>query len=153
TGGLRGKPLRHVLGIEASAFLSNHARKSPLRSLSLLAAPLIAIVLLTAPPAQAHHGFDAEFVAASPITLKGPISAVEWVNPHVWIHMTVAEPGKAPQDWMIEAYTPNRLLRWGVDKQSLAVGSEITVRAYLARDQRCLDSPMTHRPTCKAGGR
>ena len=49
-------------------------------------------------------------------------------------------------DWMVEGGTPNTLLRAGINRNSLPVGSEIRVRGYQAKDKRC-------RPACKANGR
>ena len=41
------------------------------------------IALLTATgPILAHHAFSAEFDAKAPVTLKGPVTKVEWINPH-----------------------------------------------------------------------
>ena len=80
------------------------------------------------------------------------MTTVEWVNPHTWVHLTVSEPGKAPQDWMVEGGTPNTLLRMGLDRNMLKPGTEIIVRGYQAKDKRCLESPVTHTPTCKAIG-
>ena len=38
-------------------------------------------------PVLAHHAFSAEFDANAPVTLKGPVTKIEWINPHAWIHM------------------------------------------------------------------
>ncbi len=122
----------------------------------LVAAGLGAIVLsagVAAQQAQAHHAFQAEFDGDAPVLLKGKVTTVEWVNPHTWVHLTVSEPGKAPQDWMVEGGTPNTLLRMGLDRNMLKPGTEIIVRGYQAKDKRCLESPVTHTPTCKANGR
>ena len=81
------------------------------------------------------------------------MTTVEWVNPHTWVHLTVADAGKAPQDWMVEGGTPNTLLRMGLDRNMLRPGTDIIVRGYQAKDKRCLESPVTHTATCKANGR
>ena len=44
----------------------------------------------TAVPVTAHHAFAAEFDADSPVEFSGTVSKVEWINPHVWIHIDVA---------------------------------------------------------------
>ena len=109
-----------------------------------IAAALSTAVALSA-PAWAHHAFQAEFDGNVPIMLQGKVTKVEWINPHTWVHMTVVTNG-TPQEWMVEAGTPNTLLREGLTRDSLKPGEEIIVRGYRAKDARC-------RPACKANGR
>jgi hypothetical protein len=93
-----------------------------------------ALTLAAAVPAPAHHAFGGEFDANRPVLLKGPIVKVEWVNPHAWIHMEVKQPDGTSDVWMIEGGSPNSLLRQGVTKNSLPIGTEIVVDGYQARD-------------------
>ena len=44
----------------------------------------LAGVLLAAAPLLAHHSFAAEYDAKKPIELKGTITKVDWMNPHVY---------------------------------------------------------------------
>jgi hypothetical protein len=59
---------------------------------------------------------------------------VEWVNPHAWIHVEVTKPDGTKEVWMIEGGSPNSLLRHGVTRDSLPVGTEIVVDGYQSRD-------------------
>src|SRR5580698_7104573 len=85
-----------------------------------LAAALIAAAAICA-PALAHHAFQAEFDGNQPIMLQGKVTKVEWINPHTWVHMVVVTNG-AEQEWMVEAGTPNTLLREGLTRDSLKPG-------------------------------
>jgi hypothetical protein len=85
-------------------------------------------------PLQAHHAFAAEFDARKQVTLKGAVTKVEWVNPHVWIHVDVKKPDGKVESWAIEAGTPNVLFRRGVTKQSLKSGTEVVIDGYQAKD-------------------
>ena len=99
---------------------------------------LFGICALTAGPALAHHAFGGEFDASRPVLLKGPVTKIEWVNPHAWIHMEVTKPDGSKEEWMVEGGTPNTLLRRGITKESLQVGTVIVVDGYQARDHSLL---------------
>lgn len=90
--------------------------------------------LATAAPVRAHHAFAAEFDENQPITLRGAITKVEWINPHTWIHIDVKDSSGKTVAWMLEGGTPNTLLRRGVDKNSLPAGTEIVVDGYRAKN-------------------
>src|SRR5215813_13640462 len=90
--------------------------------------------LFTALPLSAHHAFGAEFDAKKPIKLRGVVTKMEWINPHAWIHMDVKKPDGAVDEWMIEAGTPNTLLRRGFTKDSLKAGTEVIVDGYQSKD-------------------
>lgn len=106
-----------------------------LRIVMLVVGAVIAAIGLGRPVVlEAHHAFSAEFDANKPILLKGTVSGVEWVNPHVWIHVEVQTAGGKTEPWAIEAGTPNVLFRRGITKQSLKAGTAVTVDGYRAKD-------------------
>jgi Family of unknown function (DUF6152) len=89
-------------------------------------------------PAAAHHAFGGEFDASRPVLLKGKVVKMEWVNPHAWIHVEVTKADGSKEVWMVEGGSPNSLLRRGVTRDSLPVGTEIIVDGYQARDHTLL---------------
>ena len=99
-----------------------------------------------ASPASAHHAFSAEFDADLPIALRGPIIRVEWINPHSWIHLMHTNDDGTEQAWMVEGGTPNTLLRRGINRDSLQLGTEIIVTGYQSKDRLCS-------PECRGNGR
>jgi hypothetical protein len=99
-----------------------------------IAAGIVAVSALVAPTALAHHSFSAEFDSNKPVELKGTVVRVEWINPHTWIHIDVKKTDGAVERWMIEGGTPNTLLRRGLTKTSLPVGTEIVVDGYKAKN-------------------
>ena len=84
--------------------------------------------------ALAHHAFAAEFDASAPVELTGTVVRMEWVNPHTWIHIDVAQPDGSAQRWMIEGGPPTSLLRRGFTKRSLLAGTELFVEGFRAKD-------------------
>jgi len=102
----------------------------------------LALVLSSGATMMAHHAFGGEFDANMPVLLKGSITKVEWVNPHAWIHMqvkevTIAGQKKTPapgEVWAVEGGTPNTLLRRGITRDTVKIGTEIIVDGYQTRD-------------------
>ena len=98
----------------------------------------LAALCVSAVPAAAHHAFGGEFDANRPVLLKGKLVKVEWVNPHSWLHVEVTNAKGEKEVWMVEGGSPNSLLRRGVTKDSLKVGTEVVIDGYQARDHTLL---------------
>jgi hypothetical protein len=95
---------------------------------------VVVAALVAASSARAHHAFAAEFDAKKPVHFKGTVTKVEWVNPHVWIHVDVKNPDGSKQSWAVEGGTPNVLFRRGFTKESLLAGTEVEIDGYQAKD-------------------
>ena len=83
---------------------------------------------------DAHHAFAAEFDADKPVHLSGTISKVEWINPHVWIHLDVKGPDGETVAWAVEGGAPNAMFRRGWNMESIPVGTEVVIDGYRAKN-------------------
>jgi hypothetical protein len=102
----------------------------------LCALATLAAALLWVVPIAAHHSFAAEFDEKKPVTLKGKLTQLDWLNPHGWIHLDVTEPDGKVVNWAIEAGAPNALIRRGLRKTDFPIGSEIVVQGYRSKDDK-----------------
>jgi uncharacterized protein DUF6152 len=84
--------------------------------------------------AIAHHSFAAEFDAGKPVTLKGTVTKIEWMNPHTYFYLDVAGADGKVVNWGMEMGSPNGLMRQGWTRNTLKVGDQITVEGSQAKD-------------------
>jgi hypothetical protein len=96
---------------------------------------LVALLMLVPALLRAHHSFAAEFDGSRPIVLHGKVTNVDWMNPHVFIRLDVADAGGTVTNWTLESAAPIYLEHLGWTKHALKVGDTVTVRAYIAKDQ------------------
>ena len=91
-------------------------------------------LLAATAPMLAHHSFAAEFDGAKPVSVKGTVTKVDWVNPHSWIYIDVKGDDGTVVNWGLETGPPNILYRAGWRKDSVKPGDVINVDGFAAKD-------------------
>jgi hypothetical protein len=92
------------------------------------------LILAAAPALMAHHSFAAEYDAKKPVTLKGVVTKVDWMNPHVYFYMDVPDQGGKMVNWALEMGPPRLLEKQGWKRNTIKEGVEVIVNGTLARD-------------------
>ncbi len=115
------------------------------RSVAMLLAGLFATS-----GALAHHSAAAEYDLDKPVSISGTIKRVEWQNPHIWYYLDVKEKDGSVSEWGVSGGAPGQLMRRGITKDVLQIGTVVSVEGYLARDG---SKNMTGRRVTFADGR
>jgi hypothetical protein len=84
---------------------------------------------------MAHHSFSAEFDASKTFKFTGPVTKVEWMNPHTFFYIDVKDEktGKVT-NWAMEMGSPNGLMRNGWTRNTMKIGDVVTVEGSMAKD-------------------
>ena len=97
----------------------------------------MAIGLAATAASLAHHSVPGQFDTTKPMTLKGVISKVDWINPHIYIRLDVKEPDGTTSTWALSTLPTAMMRRAGLTKESLQgmPGEMVTITAIAARDE------------------
>jgi len=91
--------------------------------------------LATASVLSAHHSVAGQFDESKSVTLKGVISKVDWVNPHIYLYIDVKD-GNETVTWSLGTVPTAMARRAGLTKESISgkVGEVVTIDCIPARD-------------------
>jgi hypothetical protein len=85
--------------------------------------------------AAAHHSVAGQFDATKRTTITGVVSKVDWINPHVYIHMDVPDDKGAITAWRLESLPTAMLRKAGLTSEMLKGGGQkVTAVAIMARN-------------------
>jgi len=98
---------------------------------------LVATLVVVAGSVSAHHSVSGQYDASRPLTLTGVISKVDWINPHIYLHLDVKEKDGAVTTWTLSTLPTAMMRRAGLTKESLQgqPGEVVTINAIAARDE------------------
>src|SRR5690348_10877741 len=90
-------------------------------------------VLLGASSARAHHAFAATFDTSKPVVVHCTITKVELINPHSWFWCDEKATDGTMTNWGFEGGSPNSLIRHGVTKNTIPIGTELIIQGYQSK--------------------
>ena len=101
--------------------------------LSLL---VVAMGIAVSATLLAHHSVPGQFDMSKPVTLKGVITKIDWINPHIYVHLDVKDGGGTTSTWALATLPTAMMRRAGLTRESLQgkPGEEVTINAVPARD-------------------
>lgn len=85
---------------------------------------------------QAHHSFAGEFDDKKAVSLRGTITKIDWVNPHVFIYLDVKEDDGNVVNWTVETGSPLALTRSGWTREVYRIGDLVTIGGFRSKDAR-----------------
>jgi len=105
------------------------------KSKALVLGTVLCSLMLAAVQLAAHHSFAAQYDRNKQATLTGPVTKIDWINPHARIFMDVTDEktGKVV-NWEVELSAPAMLMRRGWTKAAVPIGKAVTVNGSLAKD-------------------
>jgi hypothetical protein len=94
------------------------------------------LVVMTA-TTSAHHSVSGQYDSSKPLTLTGVITKVDWINPHIYLHLDVKEKDGAVTNWTLSTLPTAMMRRAGLTREALQgkPGEVVTVSAIAARDE------------------
>ncbi|MBV8844355.1 MAG: hypothetical protein JO307_16230 [Bryobacterales bacterium] len=93
----------------------------------------LSLGLAASVPVAAQDAFSATYDNTRQVTLKGPITRIEWANPHAYVFLNVAGADKIVENWAVQIGNPLDLERDGWKRSTVKIGDVVTVDGYPAR--------------------
>jgi hypothetical protein len=131
----------------------------------IVSATAIGLVLCAVAP-SAHHSIAGVYDGSRQVTIEGVISRFQFVNPHPFMEVDVADGSGKAEQWTLEMDNRHELVEVGVTSETFKPGDRVVVRGnpahkpgprlYIRRLERAVDgllyeqrqqSPSITRPT------
>ena len=96
------------------------------------------VVLAAGSSVSTHHSVAGQFDVTRTITLSGVVTKVDWMNPHIYLHLDARDESGAVTAWALETLPTAMMRKAGLTKDHVTgkSGEVVTVTARPARDGR-----------------
>lgn len=91
-------------------------------------------VMMAAAPLFAYENFSAAYDPDHQVTLEGPVTQIEWVNPHAFLILETRDAAGTVANWAVEIGNPLELERSGWRWDSVHIGDVVRVDGIPSRD-------------------
>ena len=102
---------------------------------------VVLLILALAMTVTAHHSVNGTYDSTRPVTIKGTLTRIDWVNPHAWLFLQVTNENGQVATVRIEISGPGNLTRVGIDPNRFQIGKVISVEAWPPRDPQDSSAP------------
>jgi len=85
--------------------------------------------------AWAQHASSITYDNSRKVRLKGPVTRIDWANPHAFFFVNVQDSTGTISNWALEFGNPLDLEKDGWKRSTLHIGDVVTVDAFPARSQ------------------
>ena len=85
-------------------------------------------------PLLGHHALSAEYDSNVVLTLSGPVTTVEWTNPHTFVSIAVPTPDGKTEAWRVEGGSPGTLIERKISREMFSIGTVVRIVGYQAKD-------------------
>ncbi len=93
------------------------------KGLTVVAAAMAALAV-----ARGHHSVSGVFDSERPFEINGVVTEVEWINPHIYLHLAVTEEDGSVTPWQLETAPTAFMRKAGITKAMLeGNGTPVTV--------------------------
>ena len=84
---------------------------------------------------QAQDGFSANYDSTRSVKLQGPVTRIDWTNPHAYIFVDVRDSNGTVANWAVEIGNPLDLEKNGWKRTSLHIGDVVAVEGNVSRGE------------------
>jgi hypothetical protein len=93
----------------------------------------LAVGMLGAADAAAHHSFAPHFDAGKPVNISGTVTEYEARNPHSYLHLSATDENGRTREYVCESHGVTQLSRTGLTPQVLKAGTKVRITGSQSR--------------------